>query len=82
MLTKSYFDDAWDTAGGAVGYTCCQNGTLTNPLSGLRSRIDLVLTHAAARAQQVEVVGAAPFQASPPLWPSDHAGVVSVVRIH
>lgn len=82
MLTKSYFDDAWDTVGGGVGYTCCQNGTLTNPLSGLRSRIDLVLTHAAARAQQVEVVGAAPFQASPPLWPSDHAGVVSVVRIH
>jgi endonuclease/exonuclease/phosphatase family metal-dependent hydrolase len=82
MLTKSYFDDAWDTAGGGVGFTCCQNGTLTNPVSGLSSRIDLVLTHGASRAQQVEVVGSVPFQTVPPLWPSDHAGVVSVVRIH
>lgn len=81
ILTKSYFRDAWDTATGA-GFTCCQNDTLTNFPSDLTSRIDLVLTHAAARAQSAEVIGDQPFQGIPPLYPSDHAGVVSVVRIH
>ncbi|MFA9566337.1 MAG: endonuclease/exonuclease/phosphatase family protein, partial [Acidimicrobiales bacterium] len=81
ILTKSYFRDAWDTAQGD-GFTCCQNETLTNDTSQLTSRIDLVLTHAAARAQSAEVIGDEPFQIAPPLWPSDHAGVVSVVRIH
>lgn len=81
ILTKSYFRDAWDTSDGE-GLTCCQNGTLTNPTSELGSRIDLILTHAAARALDVEVVGDAPFQGVPPLWPSDHAGVVATVRIH
>ena len=47
----------------------------------LSSRIDLVLTDAAAPAQSAEV-GDEPFQDEPPLWPSDHTGVVSVVRIH
>lgn len=81
ILTKSYFRDAWDTATGA-GFTCCQNDTLTNFPSNLTSRIDLVLTHAAARARSAEVIGDQPFQGVPPLYPSDHAGVVSVVRIH
>ena len=81
ILTKSYFRDAWDTVEGD-GYTCCQNGTLTNSPSDLTSRIDLVLTHAAARARSAQVIGDQPFQAVPPLYPSDHAGVVSVVRIH
>lgn len=81
-LTKSYFDDAWDVNPGEIGLTCCQDGTLTNYRSQLDSRIDLVLTHAAARALSAEVVGDTPFQAAPPFWPSDHAGVVAVVRIH
>ena len=81
LLTKSYFRDAWDTASGD-GLTCCQNETLTNFPSDLTSRIDLVLTHAAARAQSAEVIGDQPFQAIPPLYPSDHAGVAAVVRIH
>ena len=81
ILTKSYFRDAWDTAEGD-GLTCCQNDILDNDTSELSSRIDLVLTHAAVRAQSAEVIGDEPFQGSPPLWPSDHAGVVSVVRIH
>jgi endonuclease/exonuclease/phosphatase family metal-dependent hydrolase len=81
-LTKSYFDDAWDVNPGNDGLTCCQNGTLTNFPSALESRIDLVLTHAAARTLSAEVVGDEPFQGAPPLWPSDHAGVVAVIRIH
>ena len=82
MLTKSYFDDAWDLNPGDSGLTCCQDGTLANFASELNSRIDLVLTHAASRAVSAEVVGDTAFQGEPPFWPSDHAGVVAVVRIH
>jgi endonuclease/exonuclease/phosphatase family metal-dependent hydrolase len=83
-LTKSYFNDAWDVNPGDDGWTCCQNDTLTNVPSSLGSRIDLVLTHAAARALSAEVVGDTPFRDPGrwPFWPSDHAGVVAVVRIH
>jgi endonuclease/exonuclease/phosphatase family metal-dependent hydrolase len=81
-LTKSYFDDAWDTNPGDPGFSCCQNSTLTNPVSQLSSRIDLVLTHAASRALDADLIGDAPFEAMPPLWPSDHAGVIATLRIH
>jgi endonuclease/exonuclease/phosphatase family metal-dependent hydrolase len=79
-LTKSYFDDAWSSDD--PGYTCCQNDTLTNFPSGLGSSIDFVFTHGASRALGAAVIGDAPFQMAPPLWPSDHAGVVATVRIH
>ena len=79
-LTKSYFDDAWSSDD--PGYTCCQNDTLTNFPSGLGSSIDFVFTHGASRALGADVIGDAPFQMAPPLWPSDHAGVVATVRIH
>jgi endonuclease/exonuclease/phosphatase family metal-dependent hydrolase len=81
-LTKSYFDDAWDTNPGDPGFSCCQNEDLTNPTSQLSSRIDLVLTHAASRALDAGLVGDSPFEASQPFWPSDHAGVVATLRIH
>jgi len=82
MLTKSKFDDVWDVNPGDDGFTCCQNSDLTNDSSALVSRIDLVLTHGAARGLSAVVIGNTHFQASPPLWPSDHAGIVAVVRIH
>jgi endonuclease/exonuclease/phosphatase family metal-dependent hydrolase len=81
-VTKSYFDDAWDTNPGDPGFSCCQNETLTNPVSQLASRIDLVLTHAASRALDAFLVDDVPFEAMPPFWPSDHAGVIATVRIH
>ena len=81
-LTKSYLKDAWDTNPGNPGLTCCQNSPLTNPTSQLTSRIDLVLTHAASSANSASVIGNTPFQATPPFWPSDHAGVVASVRVH
>lgn len=83
LLTKSYFDDAWNANPWDPGYTCCQDGMLTNDYSLLYERIDLILTHAASRSLDAEVVGAEPFfGATPPFWPSDHAGVVSTIRIH
>ncbi len=81
-LTKSYFQDAWDLNRHNPGFSCCQSGTLTNPTSQLASRIDLVLTHAAASAVSAHLIGNTPFEAVPPFWPSDHAGVVGSVRVH
>jgi hypothetical protein len=48
----------------------------------LNSRIDLVLTHAASRALDAALIGNSRFEAVPPLWPSDHAGVIATLRIH
>jgi endonuclease/exonuclease/phosphatase family metal-dependent hydrolase len=75
------FTDAWSVNRGDPGLTCCQNSTLTNATSELTSRIDLILTRGPIRPISAEVVGDTPFQAKPPFWASDHAGVVATVRI-
>ncbi len=79
-MTRSFFDDAWRINRHDPGYSCCQNETLSNSTSILDTRIDLVLTHD-ARAAEIDLVGDAPFEASPPLWPSDHAGLVAEIRL-
>lgn len=81
-LTKSWFSDAWALNRRNLGLSCCQDPLLTNGTSHLSSRIDLVLTHGASRAVEAHLVGTMPFRAVPPLWPSDHAGLVATVRIH
>jgi endonuclease/exonuclease/phosphatase family metal-dependent hydrolase len=81
-LTKAYFRDAWDTDPGDPGYSCCQSDTLTNQTSAFASRIDLVLTHGASSALDAKLVGDLPFQATAPLWPSDHAGLIATIRLH
>jgi endonuclease/exonuclease/phosphatase family metal-dependent hydrolase len=83
--------DAWDETQLGPGFTCCQRsntpplapGALNNPVSTLDSRIDLILSRGAARSHggRAKVVGDTPFQAEPPFWPSDHAGVVGVLRL-
>jgi endonuclease/exonuclease/phosphatase family metal-dependent hydrolase len=84
------FRDAWDEDELGPGYTCCQRsntpplapGALNNPVSTLDSRIDLVLTRGAARPSgDAELVGDTIFQAEPPFWPSDHAGVVATIDL-
>lgn len=81
LTAPQAFTDAWTVNANAPGLTCCQNSTLTNPTSQLKSRIDLILTRGPIRTLSAGVVGDAPFQATPPLWASDHAGVVATVRI-
>ena len=81
-LTASWFKDAWDVNGDAPGLSCCQNGTLTNPVSGLRTRIDLVLTHGSVRARSAHLVGDRLIGSMPPLWASDHAGVVAEINLN
>jgi endonuclease/exonuclease/phosphatase family metal-dependent hydrolase len=78
ILIKSGLIDAWWTNLGRRGFTCCRNETLTS--SELTERIDLILTR---RALPIEAhrVGVTPFQAIPPLWASDHAGVVADVLV-
>jgi endonuclease/exonuclease/phosphatase family metal-dependent hydrolase len=80
QLTR-VFTDAWRVNRYQPGFTCCQNETLTNPQSQLSSRIDLVLSRYPAKPRSAHVVGAVPFQAVPPLWPSDHAGVVATLKL-
>jgi endonuclease/exonuclease/phosphatase family metal-dependent hydrolase len=80
-LTADYFRDAWSASTSAAGLSCCQDGLLVNPVSGLHERIDLVLTHA-LHPMSASLVGDAVFEAVPPLWPSDHAGIVATLRLH
>ena len=75
------FTDAWVVNGADPGYSCCQSSTLTNPVSQAGSRIDLVLAHGAVAPVSAQLVGHVPFRAVPPLWPSDHSGVVATVRL-
>ena len=48
--------------------------------SELGSGIDLVLSRGDAKAISAHVVGATPFRAAPPLYASDHAGVVATLE--
>jgi endonuclease/exonuclease/phosphatase family metal-dependent hydrolase len=83
-LTAAWFTDAWQRVDhDDPGYTCCQSPTLTNATSQLRTRIDLVLTHGPVRVEDAEVVGTTPISTGePPIWASDHAGVVAMLRQH
>jgi len=81
-LTKSWFTDAWALNGDDPGLSCCQDPMLTNPTSLAHSRLDFVLTHGAVSAVEAHMVGDSPFEAAPPLWASDHAGLVATIRIH
>ena len=79
-------------ASSAPGVSCCQEsntpplapGALNNPVSTLRTRIDLILSRGAARSDgdEAQLIGDTPFEATPPFWPSDHAGVVAEVRLN
>lgn len=85
------FRDSWNEKLLGPGNSCCQEsntpplapGALNNPVSTLRTRIDLILSRGAARSDgdEAELVGDTPFQAAPPFWPSDHAGVVSELSL-
>jgi len=91
LTAPGKFRDAWDEEELGPGNSCCQEsntpplapGALNNPVSTLQTRIDLILSRGAARSNgdEAELVGDTPFQATPPFWPSDHAGVVSVLHL-
>ncbi len=91
LTAPGKFRDSWDESLLGPGNSCCQEsnvipqlapGQLNNPVSTLKTRIDLILNRGAARSDgdDAELVGDTPFQGAPPFWPSDHAGVVSVLH--
>jgi endonuclease/exonuclease/phosphatase family metal-dependent hydrolase len=77
--------DVWRVNPGDPGFTSGQNGTLSNAVSLLDERIDLVLTRSSRRTTvrplEAHVVGDTPFQRAVPRWPSDHAGVVATLAL-
>lgn len=91
LTAPGRFRDSWDEAQLGPGDSCCQesntpplaSGALNNPVLTLATRIDLILGRGAARSSgdEAHLVGDAPFEATPPLWPSDHAGVIGVLRL-
>jgi endonuclease/exonuclease/phosphatase family metal-dependent hydrolase len=84
-LLTGWFRDAWAVNPTDPGDTSGQNQTLTNPVTLLDQRIDLILLHGAVRTVEAHVVGDQPFRAQTqpprPIWPSDHAGVVATLRL-
>lgn len=84
-LVQAGFRDAWRRRHrGRRGFTCCQASDLANGRSQLSERIDLVLMRPSLRVLRAELVGEArrdKTTTEPPLWPSDHAGVVAQFRL-
>lgn len=83
-LIASGFVDSWSQAHpGDPGFTCCQDANLLNPASKLSERIDLVLFRGNFSAINVDIVGNnSANRTISGLWPSDHAGVVAILRLH
>ncbi len=91
LTAPGKFRDSWNEGLLGPGNSCCQEsntpplapGALNNPVSTLRTRIDLILSRGAARSDgdDAKLIGDTPFQATPPFWPSDHAGVISDLHL-
>lgn len=76
------FDDTFFRKNRRNVFTCCQPETIDNAESQLRSRIDYVLAKPKAPVRKSVVVGNNPrIRTASGLWPSDHAGVVSTLRL-
>jgi endonuclease/exonuclease/phosphatase family metal-dependent hydrolase len=74
--------DAWVTAGGGAGLSCCQQELLANQVSTADERIDLVLTSRRWPADREALTGSSPFRSAPaPLWASDHFGVTARLEL-
>lgn len=83
-LLAAGFTDAWTaTRPRNPGFTCCQAANLINPTSSLTQRIDYVLFRGSGiTALSSNRVGDTQADRTPSgLWPSDHAGVRSVLLL-
>ena len=78
-LTSRYLEDVIPSSD--PNDTCCQDEALTNLVSKLTQRIDLVLTHGGAHGVEAHVDTGAIASAAPPFWASDHAAVVATVEV-
>ncbi|HRY09002.1 MAG: endonuclease/exonuclease/phosphatase family protein [Actinobacteria bacterium] len=81
QLTK-YFTDSWKPKRDGKGLTCCQNATLSNPVSENYSRIDFVFGRGKVKSLSAVNTNVTPFRETPaPLYESDHGGVVAKLRV-
>jgi endonuclease/exonuclease/phosphatase family metal-dependent hydrolase len=79
-LLTADFVDSWLALGkSGSAYTCCYNGSLSG--GALSSRLDHVLVRGEASPISATRVGVDAAWTSTPMWPSDHAGVVTSVSI-
>ena len=92
IMTAAGYVDTWTRRVGKPrkGFTCCQNETLTNPVSLLDERIDLIFVRNDTDFPawpdlgpvKARVLGARERDKTPSgLWPSDHAGVAAKLII-
>ena len=83
QFTDAGYIDAWAADhGSSEDPTCCQSGDLQNDKSELSRRIDYVFLRGALSPVSSTRVGSRPSDRTPGgLWPSDHAGVVTRVRL-
>ncbi len=81
-ILTDYFADMWDESRHGTGLTCCQDPVLQNPESKYAVRIDLVLGKGKVASNWARVL-ALPIEGAqaPPLWGSDHGGVVTQIRL-
>ena len=81
-ILVDYFADMWDERRDGEGLTCCQQAVLQNPESDYQTRIDLILGKGKVRSTGARVLPLGIDGAeAPPLWGSDHGGVVAQLRL-
>jgi endonuclease/exonuclease/phosphatase family metal-dependent hydrolase len=89
VLAGAGFTDVWGVLRpNGAGYTCCHAEDLSNPVNTFDQRIDYVWARGTGVGPRpvvgtVQRIGLEPREKVPgpffPLWPSDHAGVVSTL---
>jgi endonuclease/exonuclease/phosphatase family metal-dependent hydrolase len=82
LVSRGGFKDSWHALHpDEPGFTCCQGETLTNRSSQARERIDHILFRGPISVRTAALVGGDATDVVEGLWPSDHAGVLSVLRL-
>jgi len=79
MINAGFVDVA--AALGVNGATCCQASDLSNSVSELSKRYDYIFERGFSSIESAFLIGNTHFEEVPPLWPSDHAGVVATVAV-
>jgi endonuclease/exonuclease/phosphatase family metal-dependent hydrolase len=80
VMIAAGYSDTWLALGKADSdYTCCRDETLSG--GTLHSRIDHVLARGLVNPKSAVHTGVDSFDTTPPMWPSDHAGVVTVLSV-
>lgn len=80
VLKKAGFADTWLELGHPnTANTCCHDETLSS--GALTERIDHVLARGTITPLAAHRVGVAATSATPPRWPTDHAGVITKLSI-